>query len=101
MTEIMVDGRRYVLANECGEIQIIVLERGFVYVGRLANDGSRGIVITDARCIIRWGTENHLAQLVNGPLPNTKLGDRCTVRANSMVHTLEVNQDAWAKHTGG
>lgn len=99
MPENIVDGTRFVPVDECGEIQIVVLERGFIYVGRFADSG-KAIVIRGARSLIRWGTDQHLGQLFAGPLPKTKLGASCTVRArgSQVIHTMEVDQDAWAHH---
>jgi hypothetical protein len=102
MEEIMVDGVRYVPAEDLnGKIKIVVLDRGFVYVGRFECEGEQ-VLISGARSLIRWGTNAHLGQLVNGPLENTKMGDRCCVRAflDQVKHTIEVNQDAWSKHAG-
>jgi hypothetical protein len=100
--EIVIDGVRHVPAEQAnGELKIVVLDHGFVYVGRFESDGSQ-IVIHGARSLIRWGTTAHLGELINGPLDNTKLGDRCTVRAmlEQVKHTIEVNQDAWNNHAG-
>lgn len=102
MKEVTIDGQRYVLACDSGPIKIVVLERGFVYVGRVSEEGDPVIVIHGARSIIRWGTSQHLGELVNGPLPDTKLGAVCTVqcRINQVIHMIEVHQDGWAKHVG-
>ena len=104
MKTVVIDGVTYApLAEmEMGEIQIVVLERGFVYVGRFGNDGTT-VTIRSARAIIRWGTSAHLGELQNGPLENTKLGQACTVRClpSQVIHYVEVNQDAWSKHIGG
>ena len=100
MKEITVDGVRYAPVDDSGEIKIVVLERGFVYVGRCSevmDDGGDKITIRDARSIIRWGTTEHLGELVDGPKENTKLGASCTVmaRVQQVIHMIEVNQDAW------
>ena len=80
MKTVVIDGVTYApVEDEMGDIQIAVLERGFVYVGRFENDGST-VTIRSARAIIRWGTSAHLGELQNGPLENTKLGEACTVR---------------------
>lgn len=106
MKSIVVDGVTYVPANEGGPIKIVVIERGFVYVGRVEdNDGCDGetVTIRGARSLIRWGSSQHLGELVNGPLENTKLGAPCIVRVreSQIVHVIEVNQDAWKQHTNG
>ena len=51
---------------------IVVLDRGFVYVGDVTLDGNFAI-ITNAKNIRYWGTKNGLGELTKGPLPETKL----------------------------
>ena len=78
--------------------QIVVLERGFVYVGDVARDGDL-ITITGARNIRRWGTTAGLGQLAkHGPQPNTKLDDVGVVTAHvgSVIHTIACAPEAWA-----
>jgi hypothetical protein len=102
--EILIDGVRYVPAEECGEIKIVVIERGFVYIGRVEEDvDNEEYTIHSARSLIRWGSSQHLGELVNGPLPNTKLGAACTVRVRfqQVIHVIEVNNDAWKQHITG
>ena len=106
MKTIVVDGITYVPADQSGEIKIVVIERGFVYVGRVQQgecNGERGMQICSARSLIRWGSSQHLGELVNGPLENTQLGAPCTVRVHEsqIIHTIEVNQDAWKSHIVG
>lgn len=106
MKEIIIDGIRYVPANERGPIKIIVIERGFVYVGRIEESDpfmADAITIHSARSLILWGSSQHLGELINGPLANTKLGAPCTVAVmtKQIIHTIEVNQDAWTKHITG
>jgi len=102
--EVVIDGERFVRACDSGPIKIVVLERGFVYVGRVdqANDSviSAAVTIHGARCLIRWGTKKHLGQLVDGPLDGTSLGGACTVqcRLGQVIHMIEVSQDGWSKH---
>jgi len=100
MKEVTINGRRFVAVEELGEIKLVVLERGFVYVGRVSEAG--GITtIRGARSIIRWGTTQHLGEIVNGPLENTKLGASCTVTARTtpqVLHTIEVSQEHWCEY---
>jgi len=52
---------------------IVVLQRGWVYVGRLRVRGDE-CEIRDASCVRRWGTTLGLGQLAaEGPLPCTAL----------------------------
>jgi len=99
--KIVVDGVKYVPVCECGPIKIVVIERGFVYVGRVEIDSeSNDVTIRGARSLIRWGSSQHLGELVSGPLENTKLGAPCTVlvRERQVVHMIEVSSDGWNKH---
>ena len=51
---------------------IVVLDRGFVYVGDVTIDGD-WLYITNAKNVRTWGTKNGLGELRNGPLESTKL----------------------------
>jgi hypothetical protein len=97
--KIIVDGVSYVPKEEKrGTMKICVLDRGFVYVGNAEFvDGM--LRISNARCLIRWGTTNHLGELANGPLPNTKLGASCNVIVpqSSVSHLIDVVEVKW-KH---
>ena len=101
MKSIVIDGVKYVLASESGPIKIVVIERGFVYVGRVEEDGETcDVTIHGARSLIRWGSSQHLGELVNGPLESTKLGAPCTVlvRQQQIVYMIEVNNAVWNNH---
>ena len=62
--------------NPSGQ-HIVVLDRGFVYVGEITIDAD-WVRIERARNIRVWGTTNGLGELRNGPLSDTKL-DECGV----------------------
>lgn len=51
---------------------IMVLDRGFVYVGDVTDEGDF-VRITNAKNIRQWGTSQGLGELRNGPLGSTKL----------------------------
>jgi hypothetical protein len=80
-------------------LQIAVLDRGFVYVGRCAvADGF--LTITDARCIRRWGTTNGLGQLAaSGPTAKTILDTAATIHAplTAVVHLIDCAEGAWPR----
>ncbi len=77
--------------------QIVVLQRGWVVVGDVAQDGDQ-LVISNASVIRRWGTTKGLGQLVDGPRPNTVLDAAGTVRAHALavVLTIDVDAEKWA-----
>ena len=78
--------------------QIVVLERGFVYVGDAVTDGT-WCTITNASNVRRWGTSKGLGELAaSGPLPNTKLDPAGTVKApmRSVIAMLSCEAARWA-----
>ena len=79
---------------------IVVLERGFVYVG-LVSIGDRWVYIEHAANIRRWGTTRGLGELVGGPRPDTKLDPAGNVQAplTALIHLIEVEAREWETKT--
>lgn len=76
---------------------IVVLDRGFVYVGSVCIDGD-WCVISDARNIRYWGTERGLGQLaLEGPTSKTKLDVVGTVRApmRAVISVIDSEEKKW------
>ena len=75
---------------------IVVLDRGFVYVGHVIIDGD-WCLIADAKNIRVWGTTNGLGELVNGPTKNTKLDAVGNVRAplRAVISIIDAKDDKW------
>lgn len=59
-------------------IQIVIVDRGFVFAGKTKVDGDF-CEIHDAKCIRVWGTTKGLGELVNGPLSSTRCDETGTV----------------------
>jgi len=81
------------------EIKIIILDRGFVYVGK--PEQQPGIwLIKQARCVRQWGTTKGLAELVNGPTNKTVLDGSMTVHVpdRAVLQMIDVDQGSWNKH---
>ncbi len=78
-------------------IHIVVLDRGFVYVGCVTQQDDT-LVISNACNIRRWGTSKGLGELVAGPTPDTVLDPVGTVRApmRAVIHLIDVQEAAWA-----
>jgi hypothetical protein len=78
---------------------IVVLDRGFVYIGRVVEKEDR-VIIHDAKNIRYWGTTKGLGELVNGPLPKTALDDVGTVIApmRAVIHFISASEEKWSKH---
>lgn len=80
-------------------MQIVVLDRGFVYVGDVKEDGDN-IVITDAKNIRRWGTTRGLGELaLEGPKENTRLDAVGIVRAprRALITLIDTEAALWNK----
>jgi hypothetical protein len=78
--------------------QIVILDRGFVYVGDVTLDGD-WLRIDGAKNVRRWGTTAGLGQLAaEGPQPNTKLDDAGTVRAplRAVIGLVACEASRWA-----
>ncbi len=80
------------------QIRIFVLDRGFVVVGR----ASLSSEIVHAwqvygRTIRRWGTTQGLAELRNGPLPQTVLDlpSHRLIPFRAVIEILEVEAEKW------
>lgn len=75
---------------------IVVLDRGFVYVGKVTVDGD-WCCIENAKNIRIWGTKNGLGELVNGPTKDTKLDAVGNVRAplRAVISIIDAKDDKW------
>ena len=97
---IKIDEVEYVRADATkatqGPIKIVVVDRGFVYVGHVT-EGPDFLVITSAKNIRIWGTTKGLGELVNGPLSGTKLDSVGTVRVplRALISLIDVEQTKW------
>ena len=101
LKEITLDGVAYVRADqvstEATEKQIVVGQRGWVFVGDVSEDGD-DIVIGNAQNIRVWGTEKGLGQLTGGPTSKTKYDPYGVVRLPklSVVARINVAKGAWS-----
>lgn len=68
---------------------IVVLDRGFVYVGDVSIDGD-WLTIANAKNIRIYGTDDGLGELRNGPTPKTKLDEVGSVIAplRALIHFI-------------
>jgi hypothetical protein len=80
-----------------GDIKIVVLQRGWVYIGRFERNGN-DCKLHNAYNIRSWGTTKGLPELVNGATSSTKL-DKCEGIIEfdwlTVIHTITVNQSKW------
>ena len=76
---------------------IVVLDRGFVYVGNVAVD-DKWCIVRNARNIRAWGTDKGLGQLaLAGPTDKTRLDAVGSVRAplHSLIHLIDTEAAIW------
>ena len=84
-------------SNSEGPIKIVILQRGWVFVGRFSKSGS-DCVLVNAYCIRQWGTTKGLGELINGPTNKTVLDDAGTVRFHELgvIALIDVNNEKWS-----
>lgn len=83
------------------EIKILILQRGWVMVGRLSRLGN-DCTLRDASVIRTWGTSRGLGEISEGgPTENTVL-DKCGGDVEfdylTVVAAISCNQAAWITH---
>jgi hypothetical protein len=79
---------------------IVILQRGWVIVGRLSQAGSR-VKLTGASVIRRWGTTKGLPELANGPLSDTILDSApLGIEYHELTEIARIPcvEDKWASH---
>ena len=98
----MIDEVKYVRADKVNEpsgpMKIVILQRGWVMVGRFERNGS-DCKLHNAHVIRIWGTKQGLGELAgNGPTKDTKL-DKCygVVEFDylTVVASLSVEESKW------
>jgi len=105
METITVNGKTYYSEPKdsvefSGDIKIVVLQRGWVMIGRMERIGS-DCKLHNASVIRNWGTKKGLGELaMEGKKTNTVL-DKCggVVEFDylTVVATISVNEDLWKK----
>lgn len=83
-----------------GDYKIVILQRGWVMVGKFERSGSE-CKLHHAAVIRNWGTTRGLGEIAaEGPKANTKL-DPCNGLVEfdylTVVATISVNESKWAK----
>jgi hypothetical protein len=77
--------------------QIIIAQRGWVFVGDVERSGD-DVTVTNAQCIRRWGTTKGLGQIAkSGPTKTTVLDDMGTVRLHTLavVAAIDCEESKW------
>ena len=105
INEIDINGVKYVAKNSLkpeefkGDIKIVILQRGWVYIGRFERNGN-DCKLHNSYNIRTWGTTKGLPELVHGPTSSTKL-DKCEGIVEfdwlTVIHTITVNAEKWSQ----
>jgi len=104
VNELVVNGDVYVRKDSVkeqdvkGDIKIVILQRGWIVVGRFERNGS-DCKMSNASVIRTWGTTNGLGEIAKkGPTGSTKL-DKCygVVQFDylTVVATIDCDQKVW------
>ncbi len=85
--------------KECprGDIKIVILQRGWVFIGRYYQDGPH-CELRSAYCIRRWGTTEGLGQLAReGKQSDTILEKTPIVKFHELtvVATIDCEESKW------
>jgi len=99
----MIDEVKYVRADAVnqdikGDLKIVILQRGWIMVGRFTRNGS-DCVLSNASTIRRWGTTKGLGELAaNGTLKDTIL-DKCLGQVQfdylTVIATIDCKEASW------
>ena len=104
INELEVNGKTYVIkgtekkSTTTGNIKIVILQRGWIFVGRFSKVG-QDCKLENAYCIRQWGTTKGLGELIDGPTSKTVLDDAGTVEFNELtiVAKISVSGNGWNK----
>ena len=106
--EIDINGVKYVRKDNIAvipyheydtDLRIVVLQRGWIYIGRFEKLSSGTCRLHNASNIRLWGTTKGLQELVHGPTSSTKL-DKCDGVVEfdwlTVIHTIAVDAKKWS-----
>lgn len=100
--EVVVNGDGYIKAvkSECNPTKIVVLDRGWVVVGKYL-EKDEYVHVSNCSVIRDWGTENglgELAELGKDKTPKKTILDKCPdIKAHklSVVLIMDTNEKNW------
>ena len=99
--EIMVDGVKYVPEKSSGgRVRIVILQRGWVKVGRFYQDG-HNCRLEECSTIRIWGTTKGLGEIaVGGPTTKTVLDHQptCYFHELTIIAMLDCEEEKWKKY---
>jgi hypothetical protein len=93
---IVVDGITYTPSSG-SSVKIVILQRGFVFVGRMSQDGPN-CKLSNASCVRIWGTTRGLGEIAKGGPTSKTVLDKCPdVRFHELtiVATIDCVEEKW------
>ena len=97
MKTVMIDGVEFRKVESPSDVKILVLNRGWVLVGRPQTEGEY-TTISDCSVIRVWGTTKGLGEIAAGGPTSKTILDKCpnvTVHVSQVVLTMNCNGEAW------
>ncbi len=85
--------------NGSAPVRIVILQRGWVMVGRYHEDSDASHRLDQASVVRVWGTTRGLGEIAaGGPTPSTKLEPAPTVRFHplTVIATIDAEETKWA-----
>lgn len=79
------------------DIRIVILQRGWVFVGEFAQNGPN-CSLSNANVVRIWGTNRGLGEIAkNGPTNRTELDPCQTVKFHELtvIATIECSEEKW------
>lgn len=106
INEIKVNGVDYVRKDSVqekvysGDVKIVILQRGWVYIGRYKQNENMMCELNNAYCIRKWGTTKGLPELKDGPTKDTVLdpAGKVTFHLLTTIAIIDVDGEAWKKY---
>jgi hypothetical protein len=89
--------------EKSNDVRIVVLQRGFVVVGRWTQTpGSMQVTLADSSIVRQWGTTKGLGEITSGPTNKTVLDAAGEIKFHELTVVLSMKCDAakWEKHLG-
>ena len=74
--------------------KIVIATAGWVFIGQYAEKDNGSVVLTDASCIRRWGTQKGLGQIaIEGPTKDTVMDYMGTIEIKAPAVIAAIDCD--------
>lgn len=98
MNTITINGVEYVPIQPAGDLKIVVLQRGWVLVGKMTKEGN-ACYLNNASVIRIWGTTKGLGELAANGVTSKTVLDPCNGRVEfhelTMVLSISCEPSKW------